>query len=95
MKYLKHLNYIFITILSVLIISSCSITGPINATGNEIGHKVGYSRGTVVFGVAFDVDVSIASAAKQGGITKISTVEFKHSTILYLFNVYTCIVTGE
>jgi len=75
--------------------SSCSITMPVTATSNPVGSKVGKSTATVVLGFAFDEDASIKSAAKQGGISKISTVDIKTKSILGLVVTYETIITGE
>jgi len=40
-------------------------------------------------------DSGIQQAAKNGGITKISTVDFKVTDILGLYQTYTCTITGE
>ncbi|MBL7997681.1 MAG: TRL-like family protein [Candidatus Kapabacteria bacterium] len=77
-------------------LSSCSITVPVAATSNAVGSKVGESKGTGFLGwINLGVDASIRTAAKNGGITKISTVDFKRDDILGILQTYTCIVTGE
>jgi predicted nucleic acid-binding protein len=43
----------------------------------------------------FDQDASISAAAKNGGITKIATVDIKSTSILNLIVTYETIVTGE
>jgi hypothetical protein len=43
----------------------------------------------------FDADASIRTAAKNGGITKISTVDIKQNNVLNLIITYETIVTGE
>jgi len=45
--------------------------------------------------LAFNADASIKSAAKNGGITKISTVDIKYGDILGIVQTYETIVTGE
>jgi len=90
------LKVLFSSILLGIILSSCSITMPISATSNTVGTKKGESEGTCFFGVmCFNVDASIQKAAKNGGITKISTVDLKTSNMLGIMVTYTCIVTGE
>lgn len=83
--------------LGVLALSftACSITMPVTATSNSVGSKVGTAKGTVVLGFSFDEDASIRTAAKQGGISKISTVDVKYGNILFLVQTYETIVTGE
>ncbi len=81
---------------SVALMSSCSLTLPVNATSNTVGTKVGRSKATGYLGcLFFNQDASIRTAAKNGGITKISTVDIKSRNILYIVNSYETIVTGE
>ena len=83
-------------IAMIALMSSCSITVPVAATSNPVGNKVGKSSGMGYLGVlVFGVDASVQTAAKNGGITKISTVDFKRSDILGLIQTYETIVTGE
>ncbi|NRD22570.1 hypothetical protein HNV10_04915 [Winogradskyella litoriviva] len=81
---------------AALSMTACSITMPVTATSNSVGSKVGTAKATVILGVfAFDEDASIRTAAKQGGITKISTVDIKSTNVLGLYGTYETIVTGE
>lgn len=80
----------------VAAMSSCTLTLPVNATSNPIGNKVGTSKATGFLGVLFfNADASIRTAAKNGGITRVSTVDIKQFNILNLVIVYETIVTGE
>jgi len=93
---LKKIKTISAIVASVALISSCSITTPVCATGNPIGSKVGTSTGTCYLNViCLGADASIQSAAKAGGITKISTVDMKTSDVLGIIQTYQTIVTGE
>ena len=92
----------FKTLLAVLAVaatatlSSCSLTLPVNATSNPVGTKVGTAKATGFLGILFfDADASIQSAAKNGGITRISTVDIKASSLLNIIVSYETIVTGE
>ena len=79
------------------LLTSCSLTVPVTATSNPVGSKVGIAKSTQLLGFFFDGgDLSIKTAAKNGGITKISTVDFK-TTIVFLSFVIAreTIVTGE
>lgn len=84
-------------IMSVtLFLTSCAVTLPVNATSNEVGSKVGMSKATGYLSVLwFDQDASIQKAARQGGITKISTVDLKSTDLLGIIQTYECIVTGN
>jgi hypothetical protein len=80
----------------VAMVSSCALTLPVTATSNPVGEKVGTATATGYFGVLFfDADASIRTAAKNGGITKISTVDIKHTSVLNIIVTYETIVTGE
>ena len=92
----KFFTVSFAVLTMAMGLGACSMTMPVNATSNPMGSKVGQSSGSVFLGfLAFGVDASIATAAKNGGITKISTVDLKRADILGLVTTYTCIVTGE
>ena len=88
-------NFLIVFALGA-ILASCSITLPVSATSNTLGSKTGTSEGTVYFAVlAFGADASIQSAARNGGITKISTVDMETTNVLGIITKYKCIVTGE
>lgn len=81
---------------SALLLSSCSLTLPVDATSNPVGSKVGTAKATGYLGfLFFGQDASIKKAAKKGKITKISTVDVKATNLLGLIVTYETIVTGE
>jgi hypothetical protein len=93
---LKKIKLISAMVAVVAMMASCAITLPVNATSNTVGSKVGTAKATVYFRVlSFGQDASIKKAAKDGGITKISTVDIKMTDLLGLMQTYTTIVTGE
>lgn len=92
----KKLKIITAMFAVTLMMSSCALTLPVNATSNPVGSKVGTAKATGFLGVLFfNADASIRTAAKNGGITKISTVDIKQSNVLNLIITYETIVTGE
>ena len=93
---LKRIKAALALAVAVVMISSCALTFPVAATSNPVGSKVGTSKATGYLGfLFFNQDASIQAAAKNGGISKISTVDIKYSTILNLVVTYETIVTGE
>lgn len=93
---MRKVKTIFALLVVVAMMSSCSLTLPVAATSNPVGTKVGEAKATGFLGVLFfDADASIRTAAKNGGITKISTVDIKQENVLNLIVTYTTIVTGE
>ena len=92
---MRKVKSIFALLAVGAMMSSCSMTMPVGATSNPIGDKVGQATATGYFGLFFDADASIRTAAKNGGITKISTVDIKTTNALNIIITYTTIVTGE
>lgn len=90
----------FAKILSALVIvvtmASCSVSAPYLVTSDNSGTKVGEASYDVWLGFIkpMDADVSIKTAAKNGGITKVATVDWKVYSGLFKAT-YTTIVTGE
>ena len=91
-------------------LASFSITTPVTATNNRIGSKTGVAEATCLFStpsfgsgtntilsnglVLGGKNYTIANAAKNGGITKIATVDHKSQNFI-LFSKKSIIVTGE
>lgn len=93
---MRKVKTIFALLAVVAMMSSCALTLPVNATSNPVGNKVGTAKATGYLGILFfDADASIRTAAKNGGITKISTVDIKQGNVLNLIVTYETIVTGE
>ena len=93
---LKKIKFIAAMIAMVAVMSSCALTLPVNATSNAVGSKVGTAKATGFLGILFfDQDASIQTAAKNGGISRISTVDLKNTSLLGIIVTYETIVTGE
>jgi len=93
MKQIRTLALLFVV---GAMLSGCALTLPVSATSNAIGPKVGTATATGYLGVLFfNADASIRSAAKNGGITKISTVDIKQTSLLGIIVTYETIVTGD
>lgn len=92
----KKIRIAVFAVIMAGLMASCSLTLPVAATSNPVGPKVGTAKATGYFSVLFfDADASIQTAAKNGGIKKISTVDIKMGNILGLIVTYETIVTGE
>jgi len=93
---IRNLKLAVLTLATVGFMSSCSLTLPVTATSNPIGAKVGTAKATGYLGVLFfNADASIQTAAKNAGITEVSTVDIKQTSILGLIVTYETIVTGK
>lgn len=91
----KNIKGIAVAAAAAIILSSCSITTPLAVSGNPIGKKVGTAKAKIILGFCFGGDYSVQTAARNGGITKVSTVDVKYKNVLGVFMSRTCIVTGE
>tara|TARA_Y100001968_G_C19384718_1_gene732256 strand:- start:617 stop:898 length:282 start_codon:yes stop_codon:yes gene_type:complete len=93
---MKKIKIIFLMFGMLAFMTSCSLTLPVSATGNKVGSKVGTAKASGYFGMIYmNADASIQAAAKNGGITKISTVDLKQTSMFNILTTYECIVTGE
>jgi hypothetical protein len=93
---MKKIKMFAALVLATAMLSSCSLTLPVNATSNSVGSKVGTAKATGFLGfLFFNADASIKTAAQNGGITKISTVDIKQTSLLNIVVTYETIVTGE
>ena len=87
-----------VTLVAAFTLSSCEMTKPISATSNPVGSKVGTAVTTGILAFPPFVGVgsapSIQNAAKNGKITKISTVDYTYRFWI-LWSRQICTVTGE
>lgn len=105
----KQLYSLAIVAVGVATLSSCGAIGtqtgtgflytstvdPLAVTSNTVGKKVGVAKATNILGLAVTGDASINAAAKEAGITKISHVDVKKSSILGLIGNTETVVYGE
>ncbi len=92
----KKIKIIAAAFVVAILVTSCSLTLPVNATGYAVGSKVGTATATGYLGVLFfNADASIKTAAKNGGITRISSVDLKQTSLLGIIVTYETIVSGE
>ncbi len=94
-----------ISLICTTVFSSCASVEPQGsiytsvilpeAASSAKGNKIGMSKATSVFGLFATGDASIETAKRNGGITKVATVDKKSENILGLIGTYTTIVTGQ
>ncbi|MCF0222666.1 MAG: hypothetical protein HUK20_00205 [Fibrobacter sp.] len=65
------------------------------ATSNENSTKEGRASASSILGIIATGDASIAAAARNGGITKIHTVDVEAFSVLGIYATHTVIVRGE
>jgi hypothetical protein len=76
-------------------VTSVSYPHPQACTTGEIGSKTGRSGTTMVFFIVSVGDASVVAAARNGGITKIKTIDHKFVSIFGVIQKYYTIVTGD
>ena len=98
---MKKLTTLIAAAALTLGLAACTSISPVNATANTVGSKVGEAETMSLFRIltlkpkALYKDYSIQTAAKNGGISKISTVDVLNKDILGIISWTTTIVTGE
>jgi PBP1b-binding outer membrane lipoprotein LpoB len=86
---------IALLITCTLVLASCSMTYPVAVKNNKSASKSGVAQRTIVLGICIGhTDLSLATAAKNGGITKIATVDYYVKNYV-VAKTYKTIVTGE
>lgn len=71
------------------------VTSGQEVTGNRMAQKVGRSSAMGVLNMVAVGDASYQTAAKNGGITRISHIDKRDYTILGVYTTYETIVYGE
>ena len=69
--------------------------GPNMATQNPVGTKTGEACSSSILGWVTTGDSSIAAAAKNGGISRIGTVNHHFTNVIGIVATYCTIVTGD
>jgi len=85
----------FIAFYMVVLFSSCTTTQPISATGEVDGGKRGTATVVKVCGFVLSGDGSIGTAAKNGTVRFVQSVDVRRTSVLGLVTWSTTIVTGE
>jgi len=94
---MKKAIIIMALVFAVVALMGCpSVNLPVSAGGAQVGAKTGQSSGQIILGLFGNADASMLTAAKNGGITKIATVDTEVTSLLgYIIVTYTTTVTGE
>lgn len=96
---MKKIKALALAVVSVAMLASCATTTtPVAATSNPVGNKCGEASCVRVLGIfGGSSNVGLNKAVKNGGITKISHVDYVQKKCLggFLFSRYTTRVYGE
>lgn len=91
MKKLK--NLLLAAILGAILVG-CHNTFPMTATAAPTGGKIGRATGKCVLGICWGMDLSVLTAAKNGNLKRIATVDFKNTNYVFWIR-YETIVSGN
>jgi hypothetical protein len=92
---MKKFTLFCAVVIAAMALQSCSVSMPVLVTDNPVGSKVGEASYKVIFGFPpMNADAGIATDAKNGGISKVATVDIKVRGGLFTQTVST-VVTGE
>lgn len=92
---MKNLTKFAVVLVLAGFLGSCSISGPLMVTNHSVGDKKGEASRKIIFNITLgQTDLGAITAAKNGGIKKIATVDWKVTGGIFS-TTYTTIVTGE
>ena len=103
---MKKTMMLVATVAIAITMSSCAAVGTIGAlytghtkptavTSNVVGSKVGVAKCTGILGLVAVGDAGVNTAAKLAGITQISHVDVKTTSVLGIFTTETYMVYGN
>ena len=67
----------------------------IEPEGTTLGKKVGEASTTSILGMFATGDASVATAAKEGGITTVRHIDYKMKNVLGVISTFTIVVYGD
>jgi PBP1b-binding outer membrane lipoprotein LpoB len=89
------MKFVMLILVSSLFLVSCSSHRPITATSNKVGDVKGESCSrNILFLIPLTNNESIYHAAKDGGITEISTVD-RETFVSIIYNSFCTVVHGN
>ena len=93
---MKKVIVIVALAFAMIALMGCPSLNIPHSVGDATIQKTGQASGSIILGLFGDVDAGIATAARNGGITKVATVDLKVKTLLgSLVVTFTTTVTGE
>jgi outer membrane lipoprotein SlyB len=93
---MKKVIVIVALAFAAIALMGCPAVNLPHSVGSASIQKTGQAEGSIILGLFGDVDAGIATAAQNGGITKIASVDVRVKQMLgYLVVTYTTTVTGE
>ena len=95
---MRKITFILFVAAAVLFVSSCSTVRPVAGATGTVGGKTGEATQRFVFGFPVRGEGGIYQAAKDGGITRVGTVDIRvdyPASPIIPYWVVTTVVSGE
>ena len=74
---MKKIALVLFVVLAAILIASCSTVMPVAGATGSVGKKTGEASQAFVFMLPLKGEGGVAQAAKNGGITKVGTVDVR------------------
>lgn len=95
---MKKIALVLFVVLAAILIASCSTVMPVAGATGSVGKKTGEASQAFVFMLPLKGEGGVAQAAKNGGITKVGTVDIRinyPASPVIPYYIVTTVVTGE
>ncbi|UTC62695.1 hypothetical protein E4O05_02000 [Treponema sp. OMZ 787] len=95
---MKKVALVLFVVLAALLFASCSTMMPVAGATGTVGRKTGEASQAFVFSFPLKGEGGVAQAAKNGGITKVGTVDIRvdwPASPAIPYFIVTTVVTGE
>ena len=91
----KGLVIVVLLVFVMAMVGCTTVNAPAAAAGATVGTKTGQASGNIILGMFGTVDAGMLRAARNGGITRIATVDVEVKNMFGIITTYTTTVTGE
>lgn len=95
---MKKVFLTFVVALAVVAFASCSTVRPVAGATGTVGSKTGEASQKFVFGFPVKGEGGVFQAAKNGGITRVGTVDVRidwPASPIIPYMIVTTVVSGE
>ena len=95
---MKKIALVLFVVFAAILIASCSTVMPVAGATGSVGKKTGEASQAFVFAFPLKGEGGISQAAKNGGITKVGTVDVRvdyPASPLIPYYIVTTVVTGD
>ena len=95
---MKKIAFVLVCTLAVMLLAACTTVQPVAGASGVVGSKVGEASQAFFGAFPFKGQGGVMQAAKNGGITKVGTVDIRinwPASPAFPYFVVTTVVSGE